>query len=105
MNESVETNDVKAEPVPLIEHDAVIALMERQVRRLFILCIIIFAAFVVTNVGWIVYENSFEDVTLTQEASADNGSDLVINGVGSGEVIYHGSESETDDQSPSEESP
>ena len=98
-------DQVTVDSVPYIVHEAALARMERQIKRLFILCIVIFAAFVATNIGWVVYENSFEDVTLTQEASADNGSDLVVNGVGSGEVIYHGSESETDDQSPSEESP
>lgn len=57
---------------------------ERIIRRLWILCIIIFIAFVVTNVGWLYYESQFEDVVttthdVTQEVDSGDGGDAVIN--------------------------
>ncbi len=44
-----------------------LAMAERTIKRLWILCITIFVAFVLSNACWLVYENSFEDMTITQE--------------------------------------
>lgn len=44
-----------------------LAMAERTIKRLWILCITIFIACVLSNVCWIVYENSFEDMVVTQE--------------------------------------
>lgn len=44
---------------------------ERHIRRLWILCIIIFVALIGTNAGWIYYESQFETVTTTQEVTQD----------------------------------
>ena len=73
------------EPVPYIIHESIIARMERTIKRLWILCIIMFVSLVLTNGLWICYENSFEDIVTDQEVSqeVDTGNgDAVITGIG-----------------------
>lgn len=48
--------------VPYIVHEGAMAREERTIKRLWILCIIMFVALVVTNAGWMYYENQFIDV-------------------------------------------
>lgn len=56
------------EQIPYYVHEGIMARMERTIKRLWILCIIIFLAFVISNGAWIWYENQFMDeVTITQE--------------------------------------
>ena len=57
------------------------ARLERTIRRLWILCIIIFIAFVGSNIYWIYYESQFEDVTVTQEATADGDSEIQLQNI------------------------
>ena len=89
--------------IPYYVHEAEMARQERSSRRLMILCVMIFLALVVTNAGWIMYEKQFEDVTITQEGAADNGSNLTLTGVGSGTINNYGGESETGYQGETEE--
>ena len=64
-------------------HEIIVAVMERQVKRLFILCIILFIALVGTNAYWIYYENQFQDVvTETYTAETDQGGTAIANGDG-----------------------
>ena len=53
-------------------NELVTSIMERQVRRLFILCIILFLALIGTNAYWIWNENQYMDVTVTQETPQGN---------------------------------
>lgn len=76
--------------ISLYVHEEIMAKMERQSKRLFILCIIIFSALILTNAGWIYYENQFEDITMTQEATSDGNGDATINGSALGDVNYYG---------------
>lgn len=71
-------------------HEIIVAVMERQVKRLFILCIILFIALVGTNAYWIWNEHQYEDIvtTVTQETSSDGGGDAIINGENAGAVFY-----------------
>lgn len=48
-------------------HEGMMARMERTIRRLWILCIILIMLLAGTNAAWIYYETSFEDVVVTQE--------------------------------------
>lgn len=48
-------------------HEGIMARMERTIRRLWVLCIILILLLAGTNAAWIYYENSFEDVVVTQE--------------------------------------
>lgn len=74
------------EPVPYIVHEGIMARFERQQKRLWILCIIIFLALVVTNAGWIWYESQFEEIVVTQEADTDPLSSITLNGTGTGDI-------------------
>ena len=75
--------------VPLYVHEGVVARQERTIRRLWILCIIIFAALIGTNAGWMYYESQFEDeVTTTYTSDASDGGNAIINE--SGEVSVNG---------------
>lgn len=63
----------KPDTISYFAHESIVARMERQIKRMFILCIIIFAALILSNIAWIVYENQFEDVvTVTQETPSGN---------------------------------
>jgi hypothetical protein len=47
--------------------------MERTIKRLWILCIVIFLAFIGTNIGWIYYEQQFVDEVVTVEQENESG--------------------------------
>ena len=75
--------------IPYIVHEGTMARMERTVKRLWILCIILIVLFVGTNGYWIWYEAQFEVVETTVSQSVDSGDgDVIMNGTG--EVNYYG---------------
>ena len=55
------------EPVPYVVHEADMARQERTIKRLWILLLVMLFLLVGTNGAWIYYENSFEDISITQE--------------------------------------
>lgn len=55
------------EQIPYVAFESALARLERTNRRLFILCIILILLLLATNLSWIYYENSFEDVVVTQD--------------------------------------
>ena len=72
--------------VPYIVHEGVMARMERTIRRLWVLCIIMFLAFIVSNGLWLYYESQWETVetteqTVTQDIDTRNGG-LIVTGIG-----------------------
>ena len=79
--------------VPYIVHESIMARMERPIRRLWILCIILILLLAGTNGAWIWYENQFmdESLTVTQDLDSGNGGDAVIN-----DGVHINGESETD---------
>ena len=86
------------EPVPYIVHESIMARMERTIKRLWILCIIMFVSLVLTNGLWICYESSFEDVVTSQEVSQDvdtGNGDAVITGIG--DINYGENKTESQD--------
>ena len=86
----MEDDRIKSTPdVPYLAHEEEMTRMERNVKRWFIGWIITFAALVLTNIGWIIYENQYQDiVTETYTAETDKGGTAVANG--SGEVHING---------------
>lgn len=80
--------------VPYLVHEGVLARMERTIKRLWILCIVLIVLFVGSNAGWLYYESQFEETTtVTQSTSWDGDSNVVLNGTG--EVTYNERSSET----------
>lgn len=58
------------ESVPYIAHEASMARMERQAKRLWIAVLLLIVLLVGTNVAWLYYENQWETVEkleITQE--------------------------------------
>ena len=80
------------ESVPYIVHEASMARMERQAKRLWITILTLILLLVGTNAFWIWHEGQFEDVVTTIEAEQGDG----VNIVGGGDVSY-GAESENND--------
>lgn len=82
--------------VPYIVHEGDMTRLERTNRRLWILSIMLVLLLVGTNVGWIWYENQFQEVetVTTQEVDQDvdtgNGDATVI-GIGG---VYGAGETE-----------
>ena len=64
-------NDKLPEKIDYIVFEGEMVRQERYIKRLWILCIIIFAAFIVTNAGWLWYESQWEDQVITQEVQQD----------------------------------
>lgn len=55
---------------------------ERREKRLVWVIVLLIVLLVGSNIGWMVYENSFEDYVITQEVEqeADNGENHFIGG-------------------------
>ena len=48
-------------------HEIAIATSERHSKRLWIVILVLIVALIGTNLAWIIYENSFEEVITTTE--------------------------------------
>lgn len=66
------------ENIPFVVHEAEVARLERTIKRLFILCLVLIAVAVGTNIFWIHYEMQFEDIVVTQE-NADGYNNYIGN--------------------------
>lgn len=89
-------DEQKAVEIPYFVHEGEMNRLSRVNKRLLILLMVVFLAFVGTNAGWIIYENQFEDITVTQE-----NQDGYNNYIGNDGDIYNG---ETSNKNPQEES-
>jgi hypothetical protein len=73
-----------AEPVPYAVHESDMARLERTIKRLWILLILLIVLLVGSNVAWIAYESQFtEEVVTTEieaEQEAEDGSNYVVGG-------------------------
>lgn len=75
--------------VPYVVHESAMARAERQTKRLVAVIVLLILFLVGSNICWITYENSFEDVNTTEEyqieQDAESGNNnSVING---GEIV------------------
>ena len=72
------------EPVPFIVFEDTVVRLERTIKKLWILCIIIFIACVVSNGCWIYYESQWEYVSTQTEQTVtqdnDGGSNTFVGG-------------------------
>jgi hypothetical protein len=76
--------------VPFVVYQATAARQERQIRRMWIVILLLICALIGTNLSWIVYENSFEETVTTEEiiVNADNNGNA--NYIGQDGNIYNG---------------
>ena len=81
------------DPVPFAVHEADMARMERTVKRLWILLLVLVVLFVGSNGWWVWRESQFEDITITQE-----NEDGYNNFIGNDGDIYNGEANNQDSQ-------
>lgn len=67
--------------IDYLVHEDQMVRMERVIKRLWILCIIIFVAFVGSNCAWLYYELQFTTEEVTQDVDTGNGAAYVA-GIG-----------------------
>ena len=65
--------------VPYIVHEGAVARLERVIKRMWVLVILLIILFVASNGAWIWWESQFEKVKTveTYEANADNGGNAI----------------------------
>ena len=79
-------NECRAEglsvSMPYVAFESAMARSERHNKRLWIVILVLIGALIVTNLAWVIYENSFEDYVITQEVEqdADNGTNNFVGG-------------------------
>lgn len=79
------------ETIPYVVHEDHMCRMERTIKRLWILCIIIFVALIGTNAGWIIYESQYQDVVITESQQDGAGVNII-----SGKDVQYGAEGKDD---------
>lgn len=80
--------------VPYIVHESAQARMERMLKRLWAVVILLVVLLVGTNFAWLVYESQFEDIYIEAEQDG-SGANLVCGG-----DMTYGTESEDSVSSP-----
>ena len=68
--------------VPYVVHESAMARAERHTKALIWVIVLLIVLLVGSNVGWMIYENSFEDYVITQDVKqdADNGTNNFVGG-------------------------
>lgn len=68
------------------QHEKEMTRLEVQSKRWFIAWIVTFTVLMVsligTNLAWVIYENSYQDVVIEQDADVSGESDNYMNGMG-----------------------
>lgn len=88
---AVELKDMP--PIPFAAHEAEVSRQERQIKRMWVVLIVLAVALFLTNMAWIGYESQYE--TFSYEQDGDG-----INNVNLGEQgdLVNGAESEVQTQ-------
>ena len=68
------------ESVPFFAHEASMARMERQAKRLWIAVLLLIVLIVGTNGAWIWHESQFSDIEATIEAEQDGSGVNIVSG-------------------------
>lgn len=99
-----EQNNTMPETIPYVVHESEVARLERTIKRLFIICVLLIIVAVGTNAYWIWYENQWQDEVITQEIQQDSGEGGT--NTYSGKIIggdYNGEAEDNNDNSPQNE--
>ena len=79
------------ESVPYIVHESDMSRLERQLKRLWVVILVLIFLLVGSNCAWMIYESQFETVEETYQEviqEADNGENHFIGGDVIGETDY-----------------
>lgn len=80
--------------VPYIVHEGDMARMERSNRRLWIIVLVLIVLLVGSNIAWLCYENSMEEVSTTVEQEVEQDNDSGDNNFVGGDYINGTTEGE-----------
>lgn len=74
-------------------HDQSLALemlseLKKSSIRWFVISIVLLIALVISNVGWLIYESQWEEVTETQTVDGGNGVATYLENSNSGDINY-----------------
>ena len=74
--------------VPFVVYQATAARQERQIKRMWIVILLLICALIGTNLAWIIYNSQFEIVeeSVTVEQESDNGDNNYIGN--NGDITY-----------------
>ena len=61
--------------IPYIVHESIVARMERTIKRMWILCILLIILLIGTNIAWIIHEAQGTDIVAEQQG------ETMINGL------------------------
>ena len=78
--------------VPYIAHESAVARLERVIKRLWVLALVLIVLLAASNAAWILWESQFEEVRIEQENESGYN-----NFIGNDGDIYNG---ETDNNNP-----
>ena len=53
--------------VPYIAHESAVARLERVIKRLWVLVLVLIVLLVASNAAWLYYESSFEEIRIEQD--------------------------------------
>ena len=80
--------------VPYMVHEGDMARMERNSRRLWIIVLVLIVLLVGSNIAWLCYENSMEEVSTTVEQEVEQDNDSGDNNFVGGDYINGTTEGE-----------
>ena len=83
-------SDKLPESVPYIVHESDMSRLERQLKRLWIVILVLIFLLVGTNIVWIVYESQFETVETVEEIVVDADENGIANYIGNDGDIING---------------
>jgi hypothetical protein len=74
--------------VPFVVYQATAARQERQIKRMWIVVLVLIVALIASNIAWIIYNSRFETVEMTteeyydveQNADGNGNNNSIING-------------------------
>ena len=66
------TNEHDVAQVPFFVHEGEVTRLERINKRLWIAVLVVFAAFVLSNLAWIIYENQYTDVEYSYQVDQES---------------------------------
>ena len=79
-------NEKKPQTVPYIVHESDMSRLERQLKRLWIVILVLIFMLVGSNCAWLWYESQFQVVEETVVEAEQDGSGINI--VGGGDIEY-----------------
>lgn len=80
------------ESVPYIVHESSMARMERQIKRLWIVLLVVVTMLFASNVGWLIYESQFDTFEYSYDYQQDGQGTNII---GNGNDVTNGAETES----------